>query len=212
MSHYNEDYFEWQKKIGSIGGYLNKFKFEKEVNNTDTLLDFGCGGGYLLQQFKNDKKIGFEINRSAWNEITSKGIIVYDDFNDISDESIDTIISNHALEHVPLPLQTFENLYKKLKFGGKIIIVIPCEQPNEKQFYYSENDINQHLHTWCPMTFGNLAKLAGFTVQSCTAFRHQWCPDYATNYSDSNFHERCRQYAKKNNNIQIKLIATKLRK
>ena len=29
MSHYNEDYFEWQKKIGSIGGYLNKFKFEK---------------------------------------------------------------------------------------------------------------------------------------------------------------------------------------
>ena len=46
MSHYNEDYFAWQKEIGQIGGYLNKFKFEKEVNSEDILMDFGCGGGY----------------------------------------------------------------------------------------------------------------------------------------------------------------------
>ena len=48
MSHYNEDYFAWQKEIGIIGGYLNKFKFENEVKEDDILMDFGCGGGCLL--------------------------------------------------------------------------------------------------------------------------------------------------------------------
>lgn len=66
------------------------------------------------------------------------------------------------MQHVPFPLNTLKELYKKIKVNGKIIIVIPCEQPSESSFYYKSNDINQHLHTWCPMTFGNLATLAGF--------------------------------------------------
>ena len=37
------------------------FKFENEVTETDVLLDFGCGGGYFLDNFKNSKKIGFEF-------------------------------------------------------------------------------------------------------------------------------------------------------
>ena len=209
MSHYDKNYFEWQSKIGNIGGYLNKFKFEKEVKDEDILMDFGCGGGYLLDQFNNKKKIGFEINKSAWEEIKKKGIEVYDKYEDIDDNSIDTIISNHAMEHVPLPLNTLKNLYKKLKVGGKLVIVIPCEQPSEQCFYYVPNDRNQHLHTWCPMTFGNLANLAGFNVISCKTFQHQWCPDYETNYNKPDFHSRCHDYAKKNKNLQIKLIATK---
>lgn len=209
MSHYNEDYFAWQKEIGQIGGYLNKFKFEKEVNSEDILMDFGCGGGYLLENFSNKNKIGFEINRSAWGEIKKKGIEVYDNFDDISDNSIDTIISNHAMEHVPLPLETLKNLYKKLKPNGKIIVVIPCEQPTEGCFYYKPNDRNQHLHTWCPMTFGNLSTLAGFKVLNCMPITHQWCPDFKKCYKDANFHQRCIAYAKKNRNIQIRMIGTK---
>lgn len=56
---YKKDYFDWQKEIEKIGGKLNMFKFENEVKETDVLLDFGCGGGYLLDNFKNSKKIGF---------------------------------------------------------------------------------------------------------------------------------------------------------
>tara|TARA_X000000368_G_C22855954_1_gene634310 strand:- start:137 stop:775 length:639 start_codon:yes stop_codon:yes gene_type:complete len=209
MTHYDEKYFEWQKKCGLIGGYLNKFKFENYVADSDILMDFGCGGGFLLDNFENKKKIGFEINRFAWEEIKKKGIDVYDNFEDISNDSIDTIISNHAMEHVPLPLESLKNLYKKLKPNGKIIIVIPCEQPTERGFYYSPNDINQHLHTWCPMTFGNLASLAGFEINECLPFQHQWLPTYQSDYKNEDFHEKCIQYAKKNKNIQIKLVATK---
>ena len=77
------------------------------------------------------------------------------------------------------------------------MIVIPLEQPTERQFYYKEGDINQHLNTWCPMTFGNLATLAGFKVLSCDVFQHQWTPDFKTTWMNPDFHERCREYAKK---------------
>ena len=209
MTHYNEDYFNWQKTVGFIGGTLNKFKFENEINENDTLMDFGCGGGYLLGNFNNKNKIGFEINKSAIEECVKKNIKVYDNFDDINDNSIDSIISNHALEHVPLPLESLKNLYKKLKVGGKLVLVIPCEQPSENGFYYRPNDINQHLHTWCPMTLGNLANLAGFKVIECKAFQHQWIPNYESEYKKPDFHNKCVEYAKKNGNIQIKLIASK---
>ena len=209
MVGYGKEYFDWQKKIGKIGGKLNKFKFEKEVKESDVLMDFGCGGGYLLENFGNKVKLGFEVNKTAWDELKSKGIDVYDDFDNILDNSIDSIISNHAMEHVPLPLNSFKDLYKKLKPGGRMVIVIPCEQPSESQFYYKAGDINQHLHTWCPMTFGNLATLAGFKVISCNVFQHQWPPDFKTSWMKPDFHERCRQHAKKNKNLQVKLVATK---
>jgi len=209
MIGYDKEYFDWQKNIGAVGGHLNKFKFEKEVKDTDVLMDFGCGGGYLLQHFNNERRIGFEINKTAWDEIKSKGIEVFDNFDEIDDNTIDCIISNHALEHVRLPFDVLSNLYKKLKIGGTLVIVIPCEQPSEKLFYYKENDINQHLHTWCPMTLGNLATLTGFKVLSCVPFRHQWPPNWESEWNKPGFHDKCIEYASKTKNLQIKLIATK---
>lgn len=209
MSHYDEEYFNWQKNIGYIGGFLNKFKFKNNVNKTDILMDFGCGGGYLLDNFENKQKFGFEINKSAIDECNRKNIKVFNDFNDIENDSIDSIISNHVMEHVPLPLETLKNLYTKLKPGGKIIIIIPCEQPSEEMFYYEPNDINQHLHTWCPMTFGNLVTLAGFKVIECNVFQHKWTPDYAIEYDHPDYHQKCIDYAIQCGNCQIKLLAIK---
>ena len=210
MSYYDEKYFNAQKEVGKIGGILNKFKFEKDVDENDVLMDFGCGGGYLLNNFSNKEKYGFEINKCAHEELKRNNISFYDNFDDIKDNSIDTVISNHAMEHVPLPLTTLENLYSKLKKGGKIVIVIPCEQPRETAFYYKPNDFNQHLHTWCPMTFGNLVTLAGFKVIDCNVFQHQWTPNYQNEYRDRNYHKKCINYARRTGNLQIKLVATKL--
>ena len=35
-------------------------------------MDFGCGGGYSLNNFNNKTKIGFEINKHAWEECKKK--------------------------------------------------------------------------------------------------------------------------------------------
>ena len=46
--HYDDNYFEWQRKSGIFGGLANTFKFKRSITSTDTVIDFGCGGGFLL--------------------------------------------------------------------------------------------------------------------------------------------------------------------
>ena len=46
--HYNKKYFEWQKDVGIFGAKANKIKFEELISKNLKVLDFGCGGGFLL--------------------------------------------------------------------------------------------------------------------------------------------------------------------
>lgn len=213
MAHYDNKYFDWQKKIGNIGGFLNKFKFEQLIEKNHKVLDFGCGGGYLLKNLDCLEKIGLEINKSAHTTCIENGIIVFDCFENMPEKYhnyFDVIISNHALEHVPSPINILKDLYKLLKPMGIIIIVLPCEQPGSEEFYYKESDINQHLHTWCPQTIGNLIKLAGFKIVESINFQHQWTPDYQSKYLDPNYHKECISYAIKNGNQQLKCVGVKI--
>ncbi len=66
--HYNETYFDYQKDIGLFGGLANKIKFEDLVKKDQKVLDFGCGGGYLLDNFNQIEKNGVEINKEAVQE------------------------------------------------------------------------------------------------------------------------------------------------
>mgnify|MGYP006167272167 CR=1 FL=1 len=99
--YYNDKYFNnYQKQIGLFGGKANLFKFEKYISDDNTVLDFGCGGGFLLNNLNCKKKIGVEINPIARNFCNSEfGIKRFEKLDQVTDKSIDVIISNHALEH-----------------------------------------------------------------------------------------------------------------
>ena len=208
-SHYDEKYWAFQKEIGKIGGLLNKFKFNYVIKPDLAVLDFGCGGGYLLSNYTCAKKIGVEINPSARTVAAESGIETYASIQEVPSEYVDVIISNHAMEHVENPLEILKHLYRALKPGGTIVIVVPCEQYTETAYHYKENDINNHLFTWCPMTLGNLSKAAGFKVMESVDFQHQWIPNYATEYMKPDFDKRCMDHAKKNGNRQLRLRAKK---
>ena len=61
-------YFKWQKQIGIFGAQANKIKFEHLIEKNLKVLDFGCGGGYLLNEFKDIERYGIEVNDTARNE------------------------------------------------------------------------------------------------------------------------------------------------
>ncbi|MDR0639266.1 MAG: class I SAM-dependent methyltransferase [Spirochaetaceae bacterium] len=121
-SFYNEEYFNWQKSIGKFGGWANQTKFVEYITDEDVVLGFGCGGGFLLKNLRGKKKIEVEINHSAAETARQNGIEVYNQVDDVSDDSVDVIISNNALEHTHYPLGELRNLYKKLKKGGIIVL------------------------------------------------------------------------------------------
>lgn len=210
MSHYDEKYFEWQRKVGVVGGVLNKFKFENHVKPADTVLDFGCGGGYLLGNICCSKKIGVECNINAHDECRKNGVEIHQELDEIDNDSVDVIISNHAMEHVPEPFKVLKQMKQKLKKGGTVVIVTPYTQAHEEQGKeWKPGDHNQHLVSWCPMELGNLATLAGFKVEECKSFQHTWPDDYMSTYKDKNIHNRCIKHAKKLGIYQVKLVGTK---
>ena len=125
--HYDKNYFTWQASIGEFGGWANLTKFEKYISDTDEVLDFGCGGGYLLKQIKCQKKIGIDVNKEAASVAQKNGVEIYTKIEEVPKEYADVIISNNALEHTLHPLDELRHLYNILRPNGKIVFVVPCE-------------------------------------------------------------------------------------
>ena len=66
QEYYDNNYFDnYQKQIGEFGGKANLFKFQKHISKGDKILDFGCGGGFLLNNLNCKSKFGVEINPFA---------------------------------------------------------------------------------------------------------------------------------------------------
>jgi 2-polyprenyl-3-methyl-5-hydroxy-6-metoxy-1,4-benzoquinol methylase len=175
-SHYDLKYFKnYQEDIGEFGGWANLTKFTPFLSKTDTVLDFGCGGGFLLKNLPLEKKAGIEVNPEARKKAESFGLKIYSGTDEVPDEWADVIISNHALEHTLRPLNEIEKLVTKLKPNGRIIFYVPTEGIDRP---YKPNDINHHIYTWNAMCLGNLISEAGLEVLQSEAYNHRWPPKY----------------------------------
>ena len=171
--HYDQTYFEWQSEIGQFGAKANSSKFSAHISSTDAVLDFGCGGGFLLAALKTREKLGVEVNQSARDQCRKLGIDAVSSLGEVSDNWADVAISHHALEHVSDPLSTLRALRDKIKSGGKIVCVVPCESFRVK---YAHPNQDNHLYTWSPMNLGNLIRSAGFDVVEVKRIAHRWPP------------------------------------
>ena len=64
-NYYDETYFDWQRNQGLFGGRKNRATFAPYVQPTDCVLDFGCGGGYLLAQIDVAQSGGVRVAYSV---------------------------------------------------------------------------------------------------------------------------------------------------
>jgi len=178
-AYYNEEYFSWQKKFGIFGAKVKKVLFEKHIKQDDVVVEFGSGGGYLLDILKCKDKIGIEINDVARENAMTIGIKSRKFIRELDDGYADIIISTSVLEHVENPFGILQELRAKLKKGGKIIFHVPHEGFERD---YEKSEINNHLYTWNCLTLGNLFKAAGFCICSVEKIEGQWPLNYEKIY------------------------------
>ena len=177
--HYDAKYFDWQKCIGEFGGWANANKFSSSISERDVVLDFGCGGGFLLKNLQCKDRIGIEPNSNAADSIKKYGIKHFPTpdaaLEILGIETVDVIVSNNALEHTLNPLQELISLRRLLKPGGIIHFVVPCDSFKVR---YNPHCINHHLFSWSPQNLGNLFKEAGYDIQYSRPLVHKWPPYY----------------------------------
>tara|TARA_B100001173_G_scaffold311908_1_gene330800 strand:+ start:75 stop:719 length:645 start_codon:yes stop_codon:yes gene_type:complete len=175
QKNYNNDYFEWYKEIGEFGALINIHRFTNHIDANDTILDFGCGGGFMLDKINCRVKHGVEINPKAINFCKSKKIYVYENSKLLPKNFYDVIISNNTLQHCENPFLEINNLYNSLKKNGKIVLITGCSSKNLK---YKVNDINYQLYSFSPMNLGNILDANGFEIIKVEKIQHRWIPKY----------------------------------
>lgn len=171
-----EEYFAYQNQWGSLSGKLNTWKFTPHLLTTDHVLDFGCGGGWLLSELRVAKKYGIEPNPAARGCCLKLGIEAFASIEEMpSGLCFDVIISHHALEHVPYPIEALRELGQRLKIGGKLVIVLPIDDWRAQRDF-SGKDIDHHLHTWTPRLLANTLAEAGFSTERAQVITDAWPP------------------------------------
>ncbi|HEX5193739.1 MAG TPA: methyltransferase domain-containing protein [Solirubrobacteraceae bacterium] len=177
--HYRGDrgleYFGWQRRSGHVGAALNARKFAAHVRASDRVLDFGCGGGFLLEQLEAADKLGVEPNPVAREAARQRGLEVFASPADVEDGSVDVVVSNHALEHTLAPLDELRALWRVLRPGGRLVLWLPLDDWRMERRPVA-GDPNHHLYTWTPLLVGNLLDEAGFTQIEARVVTHAWPP------------------------------------
>ena len=181
--HYAGDagaaYFSWQNAIsGEMGGRLNARKFNAHLRPDWTAVDFGCGAGYMLEKLLVSERIGIEPAPAAREAARSRGLNVVASAGELPDESVDAVVSNHALEHTLQPLGELRDFLGLLKPEGQLRLWVPIDDWRAQTDAMADDE-NHHLYTWTPLLMRNLLEEAGFTVTSVRVITHAWPPQTA---------------------------------
>ena len=131
-----------------------------------TVLDFGCAYGDFLSNLKSSKNLyGIELSTQCLNYIkkNKKNLNVFSNLNDIK-VKIDVITLFHVLEHIPEQVKILNELKKKLKPRGKIIVEVPHARDVLLQFEKFKNFSlwSEHLILHTDKSLKKILKLAGF--------------------------------------------------
>lgn len=163
----------------------------------DTVLDVGCGDGYLLYQLRNSfaELIGLEFSSSRLAQAQKnldgfrfRGVCGSgEDMSMIASASVDQIVSADVIEHVPDVYLAVKEMFRVLKPGGRLVINTPnvafikkrvllllgrfpsTSQPNEGLGSDLLFD-GGHLHYFTFRSLRLLLQREGFVVESESGF------------------------------------------
>ncbi len=140
-----------------------------------TILDLGCGKGYVGRVLaKNNKVVFAEIDAEQIKDINGMKVILDANYMPFKQESFDYAICADVLEHIKDDRRVLLSIYNLLKDGGKAIIALPAYS----RFYGHHDKLIHHYRRYDKKSFCEMARSAGFRVKavrySCSLLFFPW--------------------------------------
>ncbi|MEZ4857354.1 MAG: class I SAM-dependent methyltransferase [Flavobacteriaceae bacterium] len=139
-----------------------KTKLLKNQNlGIGSLLDIGAGTGEFLKYAKNKnwKVNGVEVNESARNLASEKGINLKKSIDDFQGNQFDVVTLWHVLEHLPNLEKTITQIESLVNEGGTLLIAVPNFHSFDAHYYkeyWAAYDVPRHLWHFSQESMKNL--------------------------------------------------------
>lgn len=156
-----------------------RFKLHSNLLKNKKILDFGCGRGDFLAKLKNEnitkELFALELNQN-YHEYLVENFNLYKNIEEISDNSLDVITLFHVLEHLKDPREVLNQLNKKLKQNGKIIIEVPNADDALLKLYKNKafskfTYWSCHLYLFTNKTMCKLLNQTNFKIERISQFQ-----------------------------------------
>ncbi|MFZ2399735.1 MAG: class I SAM-dependent methyltransferase [Smithella sp.] len=146
----------------------------KYFPNTESLLEIGCGTGYVLSglssAFPEKKYTGADIFTSglkfAASRVPQANFIQMDARHIPFNNEFDVVGAFDMIEHVEEDEQALSQMYKAVRHGGGIIATVP----QHKWLWSAVDDYGFHKRRYTRAMFGEKITKSGFEVVKITSF------------------------------------------
>jgi len=170
MKFDNEKYTKEKYIDNHKGGYGTCNIIEKYLKG-ESLLDIGCGDGYLLNKtrYKFKFSMGLEMSKIATKLCLSKGLNVLskkiEDFN--TSQRFDSIVATDVLEHVEDINSVCRKVKSLLSENGVFVVVLPNPNSIKSLLKIVRNPRDDPAHVYCPTLkeAKNIFKSNGFIIK-----------------------------------------------
>jgi len=162
-----QDLFESRFNSGDVKLYYELTK--PYLSKEDNCFEAGAACGYFLAKIKNDVKLvsGSESHIEMREYADKIGIKMVESLSDVQENSIDKFFMFFLLEHLGNPIVYLKTVYRLLKKGGKLFILVPnvddalftvYKIPGFVSFYFTP----AHPHYFSKKTLSEVIKKSGF--------------------------------------------------
>jgi 2-polyprenyl-3-methyl-5-hydroxy-6-metoxy-1,4-benzoquinol methylase len=113
-------------KVGKLRASIQVGWLAQFLLGTDTALDYGCSGGWLLDALADYglTVCGVEMDAGDMSKPAREKYPVYDTIEDAPGQ-YDLITMSHVVEHFNHPLESLKPIIAKLKPGGMLFVDVP---------------------------------------------------------------------------------------
>ncbi|MCI0449302.1 MAG: class I SAM-dependent methyltransferase [Chlorobi bacterium] len=104
------------------------------INESDSVLEVGCGAGNILERIKKGKLTGIDISKTqierAGKKLKNRAELIQSpgEKTQFADKHFDVIICTEVFEHVLDPVEILKEMKRILKDSGTISLSVPNEK------------------------------------------------------------------------------------